>query len=71
MKRLFDEKDGFTLAATELAKIASEQGIGAAFQWATENGYSVRDAAHVIHGEVQEYELSYLVLGSAPTTKSH
>jgi hypothetical protein len=61
MKKLFDEKECFTLAAIELAKIAREQGILAAFQWVEENGYSSREAAHVIHGEVTEQELGLII----------
>lgn len=54
-KKLFDEDDKWTPTALNLEAIALREGITAAFNWAEGNGYSPREAAHILfHAVVQE-----------------
>lgn len=57
MKRLYDHNDRYTEAANTISTIARDEGLRRAFDYAVENGYSIREASHVIHGEVTDIEL--------------
>lgn len=61
VKRFFDHNERYSPEANELSKIARNQGISAAFDWVEQNGYSLREASHIIHSEVTECELSLVL----------
>ena len=61
MKNLYDENDRHLPEAFDLMEIARKQGIEHAFKWAHTNGFSIRQASHVIAGTVLEVELSTML----------
>lgn len=60
-KSFFFSEEGYTPAAQELERIALNEGIKAAFKWAKDEGYSVREASHVIQGATFATEMETIL----------
>jgi hypothetical protein len=60
-KSIFTADERYTEEANKLAIIAAKNGIEAAFKYAEEKGFPIREAAYVIRAEVTDRETSRLM----------
>lgn len=61
MERLYDNNEKYLPAAYVLMSIANSEGIHAAFAYAKEKGYSIRETSQIIQAACVDSELSALM----------